>query len=116
MASIQTGALPSSYKAPTVSNPHISSLSSKVLLPAGPAYLSHLRLTVLHAHSFDAHDAHAEKERLRLQDIQNQLANGEDDLGVGDESEPEDLLALDPKEWKVRVWPYPTSYVCIKRG
>ena len=27
----------------------------------------------------------------------------EDDLGVGDEPETEELLALDPKEWKVRV-------------
>ena len=26
---------------------------------------------------------------------------GEDDLGVGDESETEELLSLDPKEWKV---------------
>jgi DnaJ family protein C protein 2 len=28
--------------------------------------------------------------------------NGEDDLGVGDEQESEELLTQDPKEWKVR--------------
>lgn len=26
---------------------------------------------------------------------------GEDDLGVGNETETEELLSLDPKEWKV---------------
>ena len=42
-----------------------------------------------------------EEERKRLEDI-NGNGNGEDDLGVGDEEETEELLSLDPKEWKVR--------------
>lgn len=69
------------------------------LLPVGPAYLAHARRKV-HDLTFEAHDKH-EEER-------NRLAGGSssdeiiDDLGVGDEEEDEDLLSLDPKEWKVR--------------
>jgi hypothetical protein len=103
MASIQTTPLGSSYKAPSVSNPHVSPLKTAKLLPAGPAYLSHLRLTIKHGHSYEKHDAQLEQERQRQQEIQNQLANGEDDLGVGEESESEELLAQDPKEWKVSI-------------
>jgi len=68
------------------------------LFPVGPAYLAHVRRKV-HDLTFEAHDKH-EEER-------NRLANGSsseeitDDLGVGDEEEDEDLLSLDPKEWKV---------------
>lgn len=68
------------------------------LFPVGPAYLAHVRRKV-HDLTFEAHDKH-EEER-------NRLANGylseeiTDDLGVGDEEEDEDLLSLDPKEWKV---------------
>ena len=75
------------------------------LFPVGPAYLAHVRRKV-HNLTFEAHDEH-EKER-------NRLAAGSssdeiiDDLGVGDEEEDEDLLSLDPKEWKVR------SYKCIQ--
>lgn len=67
-------------------------------LPVGPAYLAHVRRKV-HDLTFEAHDKH-EEER-------NRLAGGSssdeivDDLGVGDEEEDEDLLSLDPKEWKV---------------
>jgi len=69
------------------------------LFPVGPAYLAHIRRKV-HDLTFEAHDKH-EEER-------NRLAGGSssdeiiDDLGVGDEEEDEDLLSLDPKEWKVR--------------
>ena len=69
------------------------------LFPVGPAYLAHVRRKV-HDLTFEAHDKH-EEER-------NRLAGGSssdeiiDDLGVGDEEEDEDLLSLDPKEWKVR--------------
>jgi hypothetical protein len=69
------------------------------LFPVGPAYLAHVRRKV-HDLTFEAHDRH-EEER-------NRLAGGSspdeiiDDLGVGDEEEDEDLLSLDPKEWKVR--------------
>ena len=68
------------------------------LFPVGPAYLAHVRRKV-HDLTFEAHDKH-EEER-------NRLAGGSspdeivDDLGVGDEEEDEDLLSLDPKEWKV---------------
>ncbi|KAJ3809842.1 DnaJ domain-containing protein [Lentinula lateritia] len=92
MASIQTNVLPKSYTLPSVANAR--------LLPVGPAYISHLRLTIHHDHSFEAHDAHLEKERQKLEELQNSAANGDDDLGVGDEPESEELLALDPKEWK----------------
>jgi DnaJ homolog subfamily C member 2 len=36
------------------------------------------------------------------------VGDEEDDLGVGDEEETEELLNLDPKEWKVRQ--YNTEY------
>ena len=68
------------------------------MFPVGPAYLAHVRRKV-HDLTFEAHDKH-EEER-------NRLAGGSpsdeiiDDLGVGDEEEDEDLLSLDPKEWKV---------------
>ncbi|KAJ3862143.1 DnaJ domain-containing protein [Lentinula novae-zelandiae] len=100
MASIQTNVLPKSYTLPSVANPSIAGPSSSRLLPVGPAYISHLRLTIHHDHSFEAHDAHLEKERQKLEELQNSAANGDDDLGVGDEPESEELLALDPKEWK----------------
>jgi len=70
------------------------------LFPVGPAYLAHVRRKV-HDLTFEAHDEHEEQR--------NRLAGGSssdeiiDDLGVGDEEEDEDLLSLDPKEWKVRL-------------
>ncbi|KAE9392321.1 DnaJ-domain-containing protein [Gymnopus androsaceus JB14] len=100
MASIQTNILPKSYTLPGPSKASISGPSTRRLLPVGPAFVSHLRLTLQHGHSFDVHDAHAEKERQKLEEQQNSAANGDDDLGVGDEPESAELLALDPKEWK----------------
>ncbi|KIK68440.1 hypothetical protein GYMLUDRAFT_35860, partial [Collybiopsis luxurians FD-317 M1] len=100
MASIQTNVLPNSYSLPKPSKSSIAGPSTHKLLPVGPAFISHLRLTLKHDHSFQAHDAHIEKERQKLQDLQNSAANGDDDLGVGDEPETEELLSLDPKEWK----------------
>ena len=76
----------------------IKALVERRLFPVGPAYLAHVRRKV-HDLTFEAHDKH-EEER-------NRLAGGSpsdeiiDDLGVGDEEEDEDLLSLDPKEWKV---------------
>lgn len=70
------------------------------LIPAGPAYLAHVKRTV-HKLTFEEHDRHAEEEQKRLHAHNANGANGEDDLGVGDEEETEDLLTLDPKEWKV---------------
>lgn len=71
------------------------------LLPVGPAYLAHVRRDV-HNLSFEEHDKHAEEERKRLELLNGQGGDAEDDLGVGDEKEADDLLLLDPKEWKVR--------------
>ena len=74
-------------------------LSKRTLLTVGPAYLAHVRRSV-HNHAFEEHDKYAEEERKRKEAHANG-ENEEDDLGVGEEEEPEDLLALDPKEWKV---------------
>lgn len=56
----------------------------------------------VHKLTFDEHDKHAEEEQKRLQAHTANGANGEDDLGIGDEEETDDILSLDPKEWKVR--------------
>ena len=48
-----------------------------------------------------------EQEDLAAQEVKDRdallasVGDDEDDLGVGDEPETEDLLSLDPKEWKV---------------
>ncbi|KAF9470758.1 Pkinase-domain-containing protein [Pholiota conissans] len=103
---ISTPPVPTSYKTPSVpstsriSAPHPSGHRS--LLPVGPAYVNHLRLSLHHAHSFSALDRHLEAERERLAAIHGKSKATEDDLGVGSEEEPEELLNLDPKEWKVR--------------
>ena len=69
------------------------------LIPVGPAYLAHVR-RVVHDLSFEEHDKHVEEEQKRRRNLEQEA--DEDDLGVGDEEETEDLLLLDPKEWKVR--------------
>ncbi|KAM6501048.1 DnaJ domain containing protein [Amanita muscaria] len=81
-----------------LSLPHPS--GHRVLIPAGSAYLNHLRLLNQHNHSFDALDSEIEAEEQRRAALRNDTANGEDDLGVGYEPETEELLSLDPKEWK----------------
>ncbi|KAL7284507.1 hypothetical protein ACG7TL_001798 [Trametes sanguinea] len=50
--------------------------------------------------SISQHDKHAEEERKRLEALNGNGTGIEDDLGVGDEEETEELLTLDPKEWK----------------
>lgn len=52
----------------------------------------------------------AEHDNLLAQSQRNLNATPAtfDDLGVGEESESEDLLGLDPKEWKVCV---PKSHI-----
>ncbi|KAI0826068.1 hypothetical protein BC629DRAFT_1603895 [Irpex lacteus] len=77
----------------------IAPLVERRLIPAGSAYLAHVKRAV-HNLSFEEHDKHAEEERKRLEALYGNGTNGEDDLGVGDEEETEDLLTLDPKEWK----------------
>ncbi|CCM05409.1 uncharacterized protein FIBRA_07626 [Fibroporia radiculosa] len=91
--------LPASWTPPTSSGKPISPLVERRLLPAGPAYLAHVKRAV-HNLSFEEHDKHAEDERKRLEAVNGTGVNGEDDFGVGDEEETEDLLTLDPKEWK----------------
>lgn len=78
-----------------------AALVERRLLPAGPAYLAHVKRAV-HQLTFEEHDKHADEERKRLEALNGTNGNADDDLGVGDEEEPEDLLSLDPKEWKVR--------------
>lgn len=73
------------------------------LIPAGPAYLAHIRRAV-HNLTFEEHDKHAEEERQRFEAANGGNGSIEDDLGVGDEEETEDLLTLDPKEWKVYIY------------
>ncbi|KAG5644843.1 hypothetical protein DXG03_007571 [Asterophora parasitica] len=95
-------ALPTDY-APPVASSSISAphpLGHRVLLPVGQAHLNHLRLALHHAHDFDAFDAHTATEREAKKKLLAAEGASEDDHGVGDEEEPEDLLALDPKEWK----------------
>lgn len=91
--------LPGSWTAPAPSGKSISPLVDRQLLPVGPAYLAHVRRAV-HNLSFEEHDKHAEEERKRLEQLNGNGANGEDDFGVGEEEEADDLLLLDPKEWK----------------
>ena len=80
----------------------LPALVERRLIPAGPAYLAHVKRAV-HKLTFEEHDKHAEEERKRLEAANGANGNGEDDLGVGDEPETEDVLSLDPKEWKVCV-------------
>lgn len=67
----------------------------------------------VHKLTFEEHDKHAEEERKRHEALHGNGTNGDDDLGVGEEEEPEDLLSLDPKEWKVSCWylPMRATYV-----
>lgn len=77
-----------------------AALVERKLIPAGPAYLAHVRRSV-HNLTFEQQDKEIEEENKRLAE-QNGDGFGEDDLGVGDEEEDFALMSLDPKEWKVR--------------
>ncbi|KAL4247777.1 J-protein Zuotin/DnaJC2 [Abortiporus biennis] len=92
-------ALKSDWSPPQPTAKSISPLVERRLLPAGTAYLGHVRRAV-HKLTFEEHDKHVEEEQKRLNALNGNGADGEDDLGVGDEEENEDLLTLDPKEWK----------------
>ncbi|KAG7095519.1 hypothetical protein E1B28_006257 [Marasmius oreades] len=97
---VEAKPLPKSYNLPQAPKTRISAPTTRRLISSGPAYLSHLRLTLNHNNSFEEQDAYDEKERQRLEELQGSSLNGEDDLGVGDEPETEEILSLDPKEWK----------------
>ncbi|EIM87570.1 DnaJ-domain-containing protein [Stereum hirsutum FP-91666 SS1] len=90
--------LPSSWTANAPSNKPIAPLVERKLIPAGPAYLAHVRRSV-HNLTFEQQDKEIEEENKRLAE-QNGDGFGEDDLGVGDEEEDFALMSLDPKEWK----------------
>ena len=66
----------------------------------------------VHQLTFEEHDKHAAEERKRLEALNGTNGNVEDDLGVGDEEETEELLSLDPKEWKVCIIVIPCILFC----
>jgi DnaJ family protein C protein 2 len=80
-------------------DPHPS--GHRTLLPVGPAYVNHLRLSQHHSHSFPSLDKYFAAENERIARLTAGDVIAEDDLGVGDEEETHELLSLDPKEWKV---------------
>ncbi|KAF5347128.1 hypothetical protein D9756_010962 [Leucocoprinus leucothites] len=91
------------YTPPTASGSRLSPphpAGHRTLLPVGPAYLNHLKLSLKHAHDFDALDKHLEEEQQKKLALEANGTSAEDDLGVGDEPESDELLNLDPKEWK----------------
>ncbi|KAF8062448.1 DnaJ-domain-containing protein [Lyophyllum atratum] len=96
--------LPKGYTPPAASSssrisaPHPT--GHRVLLPVGQAHLNHLRLALHHAHDFESFDAHLATEREAKEKLLASEGGDEDDLDVGEEEEPAELLALDPKEWK----------------
>jgi hypothetical protein len=85
-------------------------LVERRLLPAGPAYLDHVRRAIKNL-TFEEHDRLAEEERKRHKALLEAGTPGEDDLGVGEEEESEELLSLDPKEWKVRGLCYESQVI-----
>ncbi|KAH9919941.1 uncharacterized protein B0H18DRAFT_1026289, partial [Fomitopsis serialis] len=87
-----------SWTAPESSGKSISPCRTQTLTCC-PAYLAHVKRAV-HKLTFEEHDKHAEEERRRLEAMNGTGVDGEDDLGVGDEPEDEELSLLDPKEWK----------------
>ncbi|KAI0301292.1 hypothetical protein BC826DRAFT_988559 [Russula brevipes] len=90
--------LPNDWKKVPSQGKSISPLVERKLIPVGPAFLAHVR-RVVHDLSFEEHDKHVEEEQKRRRNLE-QGADEDDDLGVGDEEENEDILSLDPKEWK----------------
>ncbi|RDB28231.1 Zuotin, partial [Hypsizygus marmoreus] len=101
---ITVPALPKSYVAPAASSssrlspPHPT--GHRTLLPVGPAHLNYLRLALHHKHDFESFDAYLEAERVAKEKLLGAENGAEDDLGVGEEEEADELLSLDPKEWK----------------
>lgn len=89
-------ATPSSFKAGSTSS--ISPLSSATLLPAGPSYVAHTRRQ-LRQLDFAADDA---AEEARLSELRAANAGSSElDNDIGEEPESAELLARDPKQWKV---------------
>lgn len=96
-------ALPANYSSPASTSkltPFLTQPKGK-LIAAGPAFLAHIRLIHHHDGDFKKFDAATAIEREQALAANGNGKNSEeDDLGVGEESEDEALLSLDPKEWK----------------
>ncbi|KAJ7220001.1 DnaJ-domain-containing protein [Mycena pura] len=95
-------ALPAEYTPPASTSkltPTVVQPAGK-LLTAGPAFLAHVRLMRHHNGDVRAADAAARAAAEAAAAAKANEAGEDDDLGVGDESEDDALLALDPKEWK----------------
>ncbi|TRM64899.1 DnaJ domain-containing protein [Schizophyllum amplum] len=97
---ISTPILPKDYSPPTVESSKITSPTQRRLVPAGPAFINYARLKLHHNFDLDTHDQHLATQQEKLDALNAANENGEDDLGVGDEEENQELLSLDPKEWK----------------
>ncbi|KAJ7352514.1 hypothetical protein DFH08DRAFT_775623 [Mycena albidolilacea] len=92
-------ALPADYTPPASTSkltPAVAQPAGK-LIAVGPAFLAHIQLTKLHQGDFKKYDDATAEARAAATPVGNGV---EDDLGVGEESEDEALLSLDPKEWK----------------
>ncbi|KAJ8590512.1 DnaJ-domain-containing protein [Rhizopogon salebrosus TDB-379] len=90
---------PPTWTPPSDPASSISPLVQRRLIPAGAAYLAHVKRT-LNKFTFEQYDKQLEEEQQRLEALNADGLNGEDDLGVGEEVEAPGLLLLDPKEWK----------------
>ncbi|KAK7032920.1 1-cys peroxiredoxin [Favolaschia claudopus] len=88
--------LPADYS-PPASTSKLTPLAKGSLIAAGPAFLAHLHVTKLHDGDHKKYDHATAAARAAAAPLSNGV---EDDLGVGEESEDEALLSLDPKEWK----------------
>ncbi|KAJ6448905.1 hypothetical protein C8R45DRAFT_884217 [Mycena sanguinolenta] len=91
--------LPSDYTPPASTSkltPSVVQPAGK-LIAAGPAFLAHIQLTKVHKGDFKKYDEATAAARAAVATVGDSV---EDDLGVGEESEDEALLSLDPKEWK----------------
>jgi DnaJ family protein C protein 2 len=85
--------------APSASTSKLNPPITRTLLPAGQSYLAHVR-RVEHKISFAEYDLREASERERREAENGANGGGEDDLGVGSEEETDEILTLDPKEWK----------------
>ncbi|KIY48937.1 DnaJ-domain-containing protein [Fistulina hepatica ATCC 64428] len=101
LGGIPIPALPPDYQPPAV-DPSVKPSGSvkRKILPAGPAFFSYARLALQYNYDLNAHDKRVAEEERRLQELNAANGADEDDLGVGDEPETAEILALDPKEWK----------------
>lgn len=94
-------ALPAGYTPPAASTSKLTPFATQPgarLIAAGPAYLAHVQLTRVYGGDFKKYDAATAAARAAATPTNGDGAD--DDLGVGEESEDEGLLSLDPKEWK----------------